>query len=78
MRSSPVEADRTYSSHHRSASVCIGYQGTRAGADTLAAVPVLLILLLFCALTLILLVPAIKGMKSRPLVVPSDKGLPEE
>jgi hypothetical protein len=56
----------------------IGYQAGGAGADTLAAVPVLLILLLFCALTLILLVPAIKGMKTRPLAVPSEKGLPEE
>src|SRR5258708_5243524 len=55
-----------------------GYQAQPAGADTLGAVPVLLILLLFCALTLILLVPAIKGMKSRPLPLPSQNELPPQ
>jgi hypothetical protein len=37
------------------------------------AVPVLLILLLFSAIALILLVPAVKGMLTRPVVVPSDE-----
>jgi hypothetical protein len=33
----------------------------------------LLILLLFSAIALILLVPAVKGMLTRPVVVPSDE-----
>jgi hypothetical protein len=36
-------------------------------------VPVILILVLFSAIALILLVPAVKGM-TRPVVVPSDEG----
>src|SRR5712691_6391916 len=38
-----------------------------------SAVPVLLILLLFSAIALILLVPAVKGMITRTVVVPSHE-----
>jgi hypothetical protein len=38
-------------------------------------VPVLLILVLFSAIALILLVPAVKGMVIHPVVVPSDERL---